>query len=596
MKKLILLSALFLALNLHAQNNVLKFTDGKIILPNQQINLKPDAKNSKAVQQFTDNDYEDVEVYAAVNPTDSNNIIVSWMWLDPSGHSSPVLIFRMYNTFDGGLTWNQIDDTQFLPHNITTTHVVTGGGDPVIVFDKNGRAHFTWLYAMLRYYNLDSLYVELILHYAYSDDGGTTWIRPQNDTIAWGSFRYIWGQGISSIDSMYPPDKEWATINRTNNDLIVSSTEFWNLDSLQKLWGVRIKPANADTFSQRILVPPDTFLVCTHGSLTADDLGNIYAFYPFYPDTARPIERLAVQKSEDGGYTWNDPVFIADANVENFTAAGQVNNTNTKAYERLTTNFYAAADTVAASPYHGRLYAVWNANDTNYFSNVNIYFSYSDDQGQTWSQPIRVNSDPLDDYKFHHRPTITVAPDGKVIIAWYDTRNAQPPYVYNTDYYIAISNDGGQTFREIKISDTLFNYNEINSGFGVGEYNQITATKNRIFIFWGALDQSKHDVEIYFATYPPLPTGLQYRPINNYDVQLSPNPFHNTINLRINAPGSSKANIKIFSINGKLLFSKKLKFHSKTEQNLNLSFLHNGAYNVLIEIKGKIFAYKIIKN
>ncbi len=587
---------LFLVFWLNLQSQVaVKFFDNKLISTEGKISaLEKDTNGS--VQQFSDDNFQDIETFVAVNPTDANNIIVSWIWLDPQGQNHPVVRFKMFYTLDGGNTWNETNYENFLPADISSTHVITGGGDPVIVFDNNGVAYFSWIYAMLRFYTMDSMYVEFILHYAYSDDGGATWIRPQNDTIEWGRFRYSLSKGIEYIDSMYPPDKQWMVINPLTNDLIVSYTAFWDLDSLNRLWGIKIKPADADTFGQRILVPPDTFLVCTHGSITADKQGNIYAFYPFYPDTSKAIERLALQKSQDGGFTWSQPVFISDVSVENFTAAGQTNSTNTKAYDRLTTNFYAAVDT-SESRYSGRIYAVWNGGDTNYFSKIDVYFSYSDDGGQTWHTNI-LNSDPPRDYGLHHRPTITVNPDGKVIVAWYDNRNAQIPYVYNTDYYLAISNDGGQTFEQYKISDTVFDYNAINSSFYVGEYNQVAANKDFVYLFWGALEPSKHDVEIYYAKCDiNNPLLVEFKPLNtSLNFEPYPNPFENTLNLKVFARVKQSVYYQLFTQDGKSVKKGNFVVSPETASvEIQAEDLPAGVYILVLNTREGNFGFKVLK-
>ncbi|MDQ2827220.1 MAG: hypothetical protein M3Y04_09735 [Actinomycetota bacterium] len=90
-----------------------------------------------------------------------------------------------------------------------------------------------------------------------------------------------------------------------------------------------------------------------------------------------------------------------------------------------------------------------------------ILLKRSTDNGATWSQPVKVNDvDPKRDWDFAEQfPTMGVAPDGRVDIAWYDYRN-DPTYKAGDtdngfqDVYYASSTDGGRTFsKNVKLND-----------------------------------------------------------------------------------------------------------------------------------------------
>ena len=97
--------------------------------------------------QFTDNDVLDIELHAAINPTDSNNIVISWMKMEPSNSSMP-LVFSTYYTTDFGETWNE-GSINFIPREIESNESMSGGGDPMIVFDTNGNVYIAWLYTIV---------------------------------------------------------------------------------------------------------------------------------------------------------------------------------------------------------------------------------------------------------------------------------------------------------------------------------------------------------------------------------------------------------------------------------------------------------------
>ncbi len=109
----------------------------------------------------------------------------------------------------------------------------------------------------------------------------------------------------------------------------------------------------------------------------------------------------------------------------------------------------------------------------------NIFFMSSGDGGATWSRRLKVNDDNDPNRTPNYDqfiPGISVAPNGRVDIAWYDMRTDG---YYNPngrgdtgrrdqtcwDVYMASSFDGGRTFGEnVRVSDRTMNQN---SGFAL---------------------------------------------------------------------------------------------------------------------------------
>lgn len=91
-----------------------------------------------------------------------------------------------------------------------------------------------------------------------------------------------------------------------------------------------------------------------------------------------------------------------------------------------------------------------------------VYFMTSSDGGQTWSKPLNI----VDDGGSKHNqsvPGVSVAPDGRVDVAWYDFRNDQFFTPGGTvkqrwaDVYGASSTDGGRPFStNFRVSDRSF--------------------------------------------------------------------------------------------------------------------------------------------
>jgi hypothetical protein len=83
-----------------------------------------------------------------------------------------------------------------------------------------------------------------------------------------------------------------------------------------------------------------------------------------------------------------------------------------------------------------------------------VMFARSTDGGQTFSPPVRINDDPINHNKWHFFGTLSVAPNGRIDVVWYDTRNA----LNNIDsqLFYSFSTDGGGTWApNIQVSDTF---------------------------------------------------------------------------------------------------------------------------------------------
>jgi hypothetical protein len=94
-------------------------------------------------------------------------------------------------------------------------------------------------------------------------------------------------------------------------------------------------------------------------------------------------------------------------------------------------------------PHRGRAYLLFT--NAPYVGSVDtdIFVAYSDNQGTTWSAPVRVNDDAGVNSQF--LPRIVFDPSSGVIaVTWYDARNA--PANDTAQYFGAFSIDGGATF------------------------------------------------------------------------------------------------------------------------------------------------------
>ena len=163
-------------------------------------------------------------------------------------------------------------------------------------------------------------------------------------------------------------------------------------------------------------------------SLTFDLNGNLYFAHlsgeP--PLTGRWVDRIIIQKSTDGGLTWNDGTYTG------------LNRPKHEDKEWISVD-------MTNSVYQNNLYVAWTEFDKIFEPNPiyksRILFSHSTDAGQTWSNAMEISDvegDCLDDDNTTEGAIPAIGPDGEVYIAW-----AGPEGIV-----LDRSFDGGITFGE----------------------------------------------------------------------------------------------------------------------------------------------------
>lgn len=98
----------------------------------------------------------------------------------------------------------------------------------------------------------------------------------------------------------------------------------------------------------------------------------------------------------------------------------------------------------AAEPGTGRVYATW---DGGRGDGRDVFLSWSDDAGRSWSDPARVGPTAGSQLL----PAVAAGRDGRVDLAFYD-RSRDPQDVLQA-VVVATSTDGGRTFRTSPVSD-----------------------------------------------------------------------------------------------------------------------------------------------
>jgi hypothetical protein len=219
--------------------------------------------------------------------------------------------------------------------------------------------------------------------------------------------------------------------------------------------------------------------------------GELYCVWAT-PNLSTNIEdHIAFTKSTNGGASWTTPSNIITING----IRGTILPTNIRSH-----SFPSMAVDRSSSSYSGYIYLCWSQKNLSPAgSDADICFAYSANNGSSWSTPIRVNDDTINNGKIQFLPRIAVdQSNGKIAIIYYDNRD-----FINSDSchtYMAISTNGGSSFTNIRISDSPQKPYPL-SGYSDGyfsDYNSIVGMNDSFYAFW--TDNRNGPAQAYCAT------------------------------------------------------------------------------------------------
>jgi hypothetical protein len=120
--------------------------------------------------------------------------------------------------------------------------------------------------------------------------------------------------------------------------------------------------------------------------------------------------------------------------------------------EGLIGQVWTAADR-STNATRGNVYALCSVGNAINLSDIML--ARSTNGGVTWQPPVRINSDPGFATSWHWFGTLSVAPNGRVDVCWFDTRN-DPANVLSELFY-CYSLDGGMTWATNRAVSPPFN-------------------------------------------------------------------------------------------------------------------------------------------
>jgi len=396
-------------------------------------------------------------------------------------------IHSQYYSQDSGRTW--------------TRHVLVSDssgvwGDPCITSDTAGNFYF--------------------IHLANPTDVNSSWIDRivcQKYDVGLGAWTYDSYMGRSSTKAQ---DKAWIAVDPTTNNLYVTWTEFDDYGNTNPMDSSRILFSRS--FDGGATWSPAKRINKVNGDCIDSDNtveGAVPAVGPngeIYVAWAGPLG-LVFDRSLDSGNTWLDnDIFI---------------NTIPGGWDFAVPGIYRANGLpitvcdLSGGTNNGTIYINWSDQRN---GNTDVWLVKSTDGGNNWTAPTKVNDDTTQTHHFFTWMSIDQA-TGYLYFVFYDRR----AYSDNqTDVFLAISKDGGQTFENHKISKSPF---VPNPNIFFGDYTNISVQNGMVRPIWARLNNDSLSVWTALINLDSTTTFIDYpsNPNAQAEADVYPNPTSDRI-------------------------------------------------------------------
>lgn len=371
----------------------------------------------------------------SINPKNPDNIVAG------------AVLDAVFYSEDGGKTW--IGDTLVSSFGVW--------GDPVLVSDTAGHHYYLHLSDPTgENWSSEEILDRIVIQ--KSTDGGKTWSN--------GSY--------TGLAHPKDQDKHWVAVDPKTNAIYVTWTQFDDYGNEDPAFESNILFSKSldggESWSEAFAINeiPGNCLdgdSTTEGAVpTVGPDGTIYV-------TWANQSRLYFDKSTDGGETWleEDRVIAEQNGGWDIEIPG---------VQRANGMPVTICDTT------GKLFVNWvDKREGNY----DVWVISSSDGGESWTEPLRVNSDTGSADQFF--TWMCVDPVTNYLYAvFYDRRGLDGNH---THVYMAKSKDQGETWEDFQITEESFRTNPL---VFFGDYNHISAYGGRVRPIWTMIRRFKMGV------------------------------------------------------------------------------------------------------
>jgi hypothetical protein len=200
-------------------------------------------------------------------------------------------------------------------------------------------------------------------------------------------------------------------------------------------------------------------------------------------------------------------------------------------------------------PGDGNIYLLCSVERSSTFDPCDVMFARSTDGGLTWDLPVRVNDDE-GDFAYQWFGTMSVAPDGRIDVIWLDTR--ENPGFVNSSLYYAYSLDQGDTWSEnFRLSESFNPHAGWPQQNKMGDYFDMYSDEAGAHLAWAATFNGEQDV--YYSLIVPDYVGMAEpdAEVKSPISKVYPNPFRENTTISFTLEVESAVSLKIFSASGK---------------------------------------------
>ncbi|MCH8822916.1 MAG: exo-alpha-sialidase [Planctomycetes bacterium] len=369
----------------------------------------------------------------AVDPTAPNRMAIGWRQFDNTQSNFRQAGWAYSN--DGGRTW-------------TFPGVIEPGvfrTDPVLDFDTEGNF----------YYNSLRVTNEYDCQVFKSTDGG----------VSWGEAVWAWGG-----------DKQWMVIDRTDGIGHGNIYANWTL-SFSVCDGQFTRSYDGNlTYLDCIYIPNNP----QWGTLAVGPSGELYI-------AGREFVILKSSSMQDESlpphFDFVAPVDMG-GDIQAFISGGP-NPAGLLGQAHVVVNH-------AEGPMLGEVYMLCSVNPPS-ADPLDVHFVRSTDGGATWSIPIRLNDDQVDNAAWQWFGTMSVAPNGRIDVVFNDTRNTGQPNM--SELFYTFSTNGGRTWSpNIQLSPVYNSWLGWPNQNKIGDYYHMISDNVGANLAWSATFNGEQDV------------------------------------------------------------------------------------------------------
>lgn len=436
----------------------------------------------------------ELEPSLAINPANPNNIVASWQqdrWSSGAAAGSGVGY-----SMDGGAT--------FTSTVIPGLTICSGGSDfsrasdPWLTFSPNGVAYQM---SLVETKVASGGNTPTGMSVSRSTTGGAIWGAPtfiafDNDPTLFNDKNTITADPYDSNyvyaiwDRLDSPPGKGSLKSSENTSGFRGPTLLSRTTNGGLTWETPRVIYNLGTHNQtignQIVVLPNGTLVDLFDLIRNDNKGKIRGY------------NVAVIRSSDKGLTWDtEATMVSDLQFV------QVRDPDTGALVRTGD----IIPEVAVDARNGNLYAVWQDGRWNGGTHSSIAFSQSTDGGLTWSAPVKIDGAPNGVDAF--TPSIAVASDGTVGVAYYDFRNNTADPGLPTDYWFTSCTgacSSPASWQETHV-DGSFNMENapVARGYFLGDYQGIATSGTTFHLLFAHSGVTAATSDVVYTRVTPVP-------------------------------------------------------------------------------------------